>query len=123
MNLVEIFSSVQGEGTGVGFATLFVRFGGCDLRCRWCDSVETWSEAETCRIERVRGSGAFEALPNPVALADVVITTYGLVARDRATLEQVTWHRVPYDYRETQRKILETGVLSEILSRRLALGK
>ena len=36
---------------------------------------------------------------------------------------QVTWHRVPYDYRETQRKILETGVLSEILSRRLALGK
>jgi len=36
---------------------------------------------------------------------------------------QVTWHRVAYDYRETQRKIVDTGVLSEILSRRLALGK
>ncbi len=36
---------------------------------------------------------------------------------------QVTWYRVPYDYRRTMAKILETGVLSEILARRLAIGK
>lgn len=36
---------------------------------------------------------------------------------------QVTWYRVPYDYRKTMAKILDTGVLSEILARRLALGK
>jgi len=36
---------------------------------------------------------------------------------------QVTWHRIPYDYRITQKKILETGVLSEVLARRLAIGK
>jgi diadenosine tetraphosphatase ApaH/serine/threonine PP2A family protein phosphatase len=36
---------------------------------------------------------------------------------------QVTWHRVAYDLRTTQQKILDTGVLSEVLARRLALGK
>lgn len=35
----------------------------------------------------------------------------------------VTWFRVPYDFQETARKILETGQLSEVLARRLALGK
>jgi predicted phosphodiesterase len=36
---------------------------------------------------------------------------------------QVTWHRIQYDFRITQEKILRTGVLSEILARRLAFGK
>jgi diadenosine tetraphosphatase ApaH/serine/threonine PP2A family protein phosphatase len=36
---------------------------------------------------------------------------------------QVTWHRVEYDFRVTQDKILRTGVLSEILARRLSVGK
>ena len=35
----------------------------------------------------------------------------------------VTWYRVPYDYRATMEKILRTGVLSEILARRLQIGK
>ena len=50
-NLVEIFSSVQGEGPHVGASTLFVRFGECDLRCRWCDSPHTWKPSARCRIE------------------------------------------------------------------------
>ena len=36
---------------------------------------------------------------------------------------QVTWHRVVYDFQTTAQKILRTGVLSEVLARRLALGK
>ena len=36
---------------------------------------------------------------------------------------QVTWHRIPYNFRATQKKILDTGVLSEVLARRLELGK
>jgi organic radical activating enzyme len=67
-NLVEIFSSVQGEGPHVGCRTLFVRFGGCNLRCAWCDSPHTWKPAAQCRIERVPGSGEFRSVPNPVAL-------------------------------------------------------
>jgi diadenosine tetraphosphatase ApaH/serine/threonine PP2A family protein phosphatase len=37
--------------------------------------------------------------------------------------ERVTWHRVPYDFQTTAEKILRTGVLSEVLARRLAMGK
>lgn len=33
MRLVEIYSSIQGEGPNVGQPTTFVRFGGCNLRC------------------------------------------------------------------------------------------
>ncbi|MBI5432739.1 MAG: metallophosphoesterase family protein [Planctomycetes bacterium] len=36
---------------------------------------------------------------------------------------QVTWYRVAYDFQATADKILKTGVLSEVLARRLALGK
>jgi predicted phosphodiesterase len=37
--------------------------------------------------------------------------------------DQVTWYRVPYDFRTTMDKIMATGALSEILARRLAIGK
>ena len=36
---------------------------------------------------------------------------------------QVTWYRVAYDFRQTQDKIKKTGVLSDLLADRLALGK
>ena len=38
--IMEIFGPViQGEGIMVGAQTMFVRFGGCDYRCSWCDSL------------------------------------------------------------------------------------
>jgi organic radical activating enzyme len=67
--LVEIFASVQGEGPTVGEPTLFVRFGGCDLRCRWCDSPHTWRASPRCRLEEAPGSGRFREVDNPVPLA------------------------------------------------------
>ena len=36
---------------------------------------------------------------------------------------QVTWYRVPYDFRTTMEKIMNTGVLHQILARRLAIGR
>ncbi len=72
MNLVEIFSSVQGEGPWVGVPSLFVRLGECDLRCRWCDSPHTWRPAKEARIEEARGSGRFRTLANPVSVEAVV---------------------------------------------------
>ena len=36
----EIFGpTIQGEGTLIGLPTVFVRTGGCDYRCSWCDSM------------------------------------------------------------------------------------
>jgi organic radical activating enzyme len=77
-NLVEIFSSIQGEGTHIGETTLFVRFGGCDLRCRWCDSPQTWERAPQCRIEVSRCSGEFATRANPVPVEEVIAAAESL---------------------------------------------
>ncbi|MEO2154499.1 MAG: 7-carboxy-7-deazaguanine synthase QueE [Nanoarchaeota archaeon] len=34
----EIFISIQGEGKKQGTLSLFIRFQGCNLRCKWCDT-------------------------------------------------------------------------------------
>jgi 7-carboxy-7-deazaguanine synthase len=77
-NLVEIFSSVQGEGLHVGTSTLFVRLGGCDLRCRWCDSPHTWRPAARCRVEQRRGSGQWRTLANPVPIEEALAAAEAL---------------------------------------------
>ncbi len=38
LTVCEIFYSIQGETTLAGFPSLFIRLGGCNLNCRWCDT-------------------------------------------------------------------------------------
>lgn len=40
--LMEEFYSLQGEGFHTGRPSYFVRIGGCDVGCHWCDSKESW---------------------------------------------------------------------------------
>jgi 7-carboxy-7-deazaguanine synthase len=40
--VLEQFVSIQGEGLNVGVPYVFIRVGGCPLRCRFCDSEYTW---------------------------------------------------------------------------------
>jgi 7-carboxy-7-deazaguanine synthase len=70
--LVELFSAIQGEGLNVGTRQLFVRFGGCDLRCRFCDSAHTWHTHTTCRIEITPGQRDFETYSNPIGIAQLI---------------------------------------------------
>jgi len=41
--LMEEFYSIQGEGFHTGKAAYFVRIGGCDVGCQWCDEKESWN--------------------------------------------------------------------------------
>jgi len=78
-SLVEIFVSAQGEGPEVGRTTVFVRFGGCDLRCRWCDSPHTWRPVPGWRIETAPGNEVFEERANPVDCAELIEAIDALV--------------------------------------------
>lgn len=42
MIVSEIFESVQGEGPNIGRPSVFLRLGGCNLHCVWCDAAYTW---------------------------------------------------------------------------------
>lgn len=41
--LMEAFYTIQGEGGFTGTAAYFVRIGGCDVGCHWCDVKESWN--------------------------------------------------------------------------------
>ena len=41
--LMEEFYTLQGEGFHMGKAAYFIRVGGCDVGCSWCDSKESWN--------------------------------------------------------------------------------
>ena len=41
--LMEEFYTIQGEGFYKGTAAYFIRIGGCDVGCHWCDVKESWN--------------------------------------------------------------------------------
>src|SRR5215470_14292384 len=65
-NVSEVFVSLQGEGTHAGRRHLFVRFGGCPLRCRYCDQPESLSPVLLCSIATADG---VRTRPNPLDVA------------------------------------------------------
>ncbi|NRS92281.1 organic radical activating enzyme [Chryseobacterium sp. 16F] len=40
--VMEHFYTIQGEGAHTGKAAYFIRLGGCDVGCHWCDVKESW---------------------------------------------------------------------------------
>ncbi len=73
-NLVEIFSSIQGEGLLVGFRQVFLRFHGCNLDCAYCDTAAALNSRipEYCTVERTPGRRDFVNVKNPVAVESVL---------------------------------------------------
>ena len=43
--LMEAFETIQGEGFHTGTPAYFIRLGGCDVGCHWCDVKESWEAA------------------------------------------------------------------------------
>lgn len=44
--LMEAFYTIQGEGAYQGHAAYFIRLGGCDVGCHWCDVKESWDASQ-----------------------------------------------------------------------------
>ena len=42
--IMEAFYTIQGEGYHKGMASYFIRTGGCDVGCHWCDVKESWDK-------------------------------------------------------------------------------
>jgi len=78
--LMEEFYTIQGEGFYKGTAAYFVRIGGCDVGCHWCDVKESWN-AET------HPPTAIEAIvKNAVTYSNTIVITGG---------EPLTWNMAP----------------------------
>lgn len=67
--LMEVFSSIQGEGVLIGCRQIFVRFSDCNLSCEYCDTP--YQPGPTCQIETEPGSGQFSSRDNPINLSDI----------------------------------------------------
>ncbi len=78
--LMEEFYTIQGEGFHKGTAAYFVRIGGCDVGCHWCDVKESWN-AEThppTEIDKI--------VSNAYNYSDTIVVTGG---------EPLTWNMNP----------------------------
>ena len=69
-DLIEVFSSLQGEGELVGRRQAFLRFAGCNLSCDYCDT--NFLSSPVCRIEENPGSGDLVVYENPVAIERIL---------------------------------------------------
>src|ERR1700755_1134335 len=60
--VMEMFYTIQGEGFHQGRAAYFIRLGGCDVGCVWCDVKESWDakrHPEKPIVDIVRSAAEF----------------------------------------------------------------
>ena len=65
-SVIEIFSSMQGEGKYVGYRQAFVRFEGCNLCCAYCDTAHTPGTHPFCRVDTLRADEPELLAQNPL---------------------------------------------------------
>ncbi|UOY05259.1 7-carboxy-7-deazaguanine synthase QueE [Muricauda sp. SCSIO 64092] len=78
--LMEEFYTIQGEGYHKGTAAYFIRVGGCDVGCHWCDVKESWDADKhpPTKIDRI--------IENAAKYSDTIVVTGG---------EPLTWDMAP----------------------------
>ena len=78
--LMEAFYTIQGEGYHKGTAAYFIRVGGCDVGCHWCDVKESWNADihPPTHIDKI--------VENAANASDTIVVTGG---------EPLTWNMEP----------------------------
>jgi len=78
--LMEEFYTIQGEGYHKGTAAYFIRVGGCDVGCHWCDVKESWNAG-------IHPPTAIQSIvENAARYSDTIVVTGG---------EPLTWDMGP----------------------------
>jgi len=70
--VMEHFYTLQGEGFHQGKAAYFIRLGGCDVGCVWCDVKESWDAEKHPKLEVRRLKTEVDKTP-----AEIVVITGG----------------------------------------------
>ena len=99
LRFAEMYTSLQGEGAHAGLPCFFIRTGGCDLRCKWCDTPDALSGGEWVSLDDI-----LQAVPRHVSLVQI---TGGepLLQRDRIIALAGVLSVAPYN----KKILLETG--------------
>ena len=79
---MEHFYTLQGEGFYQGKAAYFVRLGGCDVGCVWCDVKESWEADKHPKMDVSQIVSTIKATPSEI----VVITGGEPLLHDLSTL-------------------------------------
>lgn len=53
LRITEVFYSIQGESSTVGWPTVFVRLTGCPLRCQYCDTAYAFNGGKILSIDNI----------------------------------------------------------------------
>jgi organic radical activating enzyme len=84
--LMEHFNTIQGEGFHAGKAAYFLRLGGCNIGCSWCDVKESWDASvhpqvsiqemlefiQSCRANTCVVTGGEPMMNNLLPLTDLL---------------------------------------------------
>mgnify|MGYP001463251341 CR=1 FL=1 len=100
--LMETFKTIQGEGFHTGKVAHFIRIGGCDIGCHWCDIKESWDSE---LYPWVKIFDITESIDNST---EIVVISGG---------EPLMWNMAPltYQLRKKNKKIhLETSGAYEL---------
>lgn len=75
--VAEIFGpTIQGEGSAVGRSAHFIRLGGCDFRCKWCDSLHAVLPEEVKKLPMKSVNGIVDEV-NALGFAEIVVISGG----------------------------------------------
>jgi 7-carboxy-7-deazaguanine synthase len=79
MRMNTVYPAIQGEGCMSGVPMILVRLQGCNLRCPWCDTKETWACDDDLRVDTIGEASAEAGLWAEVLVPDLIRYIEGLV--------------------------------------------
>ena len=97
--LMEEFYTIQGEGAHTGTAAYFIRIGGCDVGCHWCDVKESWDAQKhpPTSIENI--------VSNAAKYSDTIVVTGG---------EPLMWNMEPLTS-DLKANKLKTHIITKLI--------